>query len=422
MLSSFVRRGICPNFIKVNSVFTCAYPAPDSCWGREDNKYPRGQSYDPAGSYRQPRVPKVGHPGRYQYISMELVNGGDAEEFIKHQQGERLQSNVARSMLFQIAFSLFAAADKFSVKHYDVKLLNIFVQKLNCSNTEGAVLRYGLGSHVFALRMPRDSAVIAKLADFGTANVDPCSSGQPIGIAHFTTLENTPPDFFILGDDAQQGHEHDSFGLGLCMLHLFTGYRPYEEIMESVSCPPSLQKRLSDIWEDESQAGFSIMNSIIFDGVDQDDDGNLLGEPDRTFYDTLYRYLVLFGIPDVTFNQKSHSKVWKAINDSLVAAGKKTTKARPNDKTQFSRDCKKFSIRKGNNKYIARARDALAATDGGLELLFHLCSFDPSKRATPLQVLNSTFMADLRESYQDDHGDADIYSYMSFATTGSSVV
>lgn len=374
---------------------------------------------------RQPKTPKNPEPGRHQYIRMELVNEGDAEELIKRQSDELLPTDVSRAILFQIAFALYVAADKFSVKHYDIKLLNIFIQR---ADTDGnLVMRYGLGSHVFALRMPSSHAFIAKLADFGTANINPASNGLPVAIAHFTTLENTPPDFMILGDDATQGHEHDSFGLGLSMLQLFTGSKPYEEILEDVACPPNLKKRLRGVWENESIDGYSVIRSVIFDGVDKDEDGHIIeGDPDETFYDTLYRFLVLFGIPDVQFQQKTCPRVWKAIFDSLEPAkatrargGKPVRKKSGSDVTQYSRDCKKYSIRSGNNIYIARARHCLTSINGGLDLLLRLCAFDPKTRATAMDVLNSAFMEDLRE-HQPGAAPYDastmVLSYMSFAT------
>jgi hypothetical protein len=254
---------------------------------------------------------------------MELVKEGDAEEAIKRQCKEVFDPATAQCILFQIAFALHSAADKFSIKHYDVKLLNIFLQKIGKKGD--MVLRYGLGSHVFSLRMPSHHAFLAKLADYGTANIGSGSNGQPVTKAHFTTIENTPPDFMILGDEAKQGHEHDSFGLGLCMLHLFTGHRPYEEIMEEVKCPPNLKKKLRSIWENENVPEYTVIRSVIFDGVDKDDDGHILeGDPDETFYHTLYRFLVLFGIPKVQFQQNRCPKVWKAITESLQPSSSST--------------------------------------------------------------------------------------------------
>jgi serine/threonine protein kinase len=423
VLSSLVRRGICPNFIVIRGIFTAAFPPPEDCWGSDDDKCPNGEvvtyPIDP------PTEPDVLEPGRFQYIRMELVNEGDAEELIKRQPDEVFPRGVARSILFQIAFALYAAADKFSVKHYDVKLLNIFIQRVDVVGD--FILRYGLGSHVFALKMPRTHAFVAKLADFGTSNMCPDTNGLPVAIAHFTTLENTPFDFMVLGDDATQGHEHDSFGVGLCMLQLFTGSRPYEEILADVVCPPNLKRRLKDIWENECIDGYSVIRSIIFDGVDWDEEGNVVeGEPDQTFYHTLYRFLVLFGIPKIRFQEKTSPRVWKAISDTLEPSklprgqkGKPVRKRSGTDITQFCRDCKKFSIRSGNHPLIARAREALTAMEGGLDLLFSLCDLNPDTRATAMDVLNSTFMESLREdadncSPPDDS--ATTYSFLSFAT------
>lgn len=425
MLSSLVRRGICPNFVAMRGVFTCAHSPSDSLWGCEGKTCPKGIKYCESKAQRPPKTPKNPKPGRFQFIRMELINEGDAEMLIKRQPDELLPTHVARSLLFQIAFSLYAAADKFSVKHYDVKLLNIFIQR---ADTHGdLVMRYGFGSHVFALRMPSSHAFIAKLADFGTADVMPTSNGLPVAISHFTTLENTPPDYMILGDDASQGHGHDSFGLGLGMLQLFTGSKPYEEILQDVACPPNLMKRLRNVWEDENVDGYSVIRSVIFDGVDKDEYGRVTeGEADDTFYDTLYRFVVLFGIPEVQFQQKTCPRVWKAILDSLepskpslARGGKPVRKKSGSDVTQYNRDCKKYSIRGGNNFFIARARRALMSIRGGMDLLLGLCAFDPKSRATAMDVLNSTFMEELREepgwvaTYDDS---TTVCSYTSFST------
>ena len=352
---------------------------------------------------------------------MELCGEGDAEEYMKRLPNEAVEPNIAQSVIFQISYALHAAADRFSVKHYDIKLLNIFIQR--CGNSMGsAILRYGLGSHVFALSMPPEQAVVAKLADYGTANTAVESTGQPVTIAQFTTLENTPPDFMILGDQAKQGHSHDCFGLGLCMLHLFTGHAPYEEIMEDVKCPSGLKKRLRKVWENESVKGYDVIRSVVLSDVYKDEAGNIIeGDPDDTLYDTLYRFLVLFGIP-APFEQKKCPKVWKAIFDSLQPSnsrsGKPVRMKQGSEVTRYSRDCRKFSLRTGNNKYISSARRKLQQTNGGLDLLFGLCSFDPKTRISALEVLNSTFMMNLREPLEGSTYKAEdtVFSYTALST------
>jgi serine/threonine protein kinase len=428
MVSSLVRRGVCPNFVAMHRVFTCAYAPSETHWGDESNKFPNGISYDMNQSLCTPKKPKNCMPGRYQFIQMELVNEGDAEGLIKRQRNELLPFDIACSILFQVSYALFVASEKFSIKHYDVKLLNVFIQN---THSEGdLILRYGLGSHVFALRMPSNATYIAKLADFGTSNMVPSTNGLPITISHFTTLENTPPEYLILGDNAKQGHSHDNFGLGLVMLHLFTGSRPYEEILEDVTCPPNLKDRLQKIWENERISGYSVIRSVIFDGVDVDEYGNVDGVPDSTLYDTLYRYLVLFGIPKQKFQEKYGRLVWNAITDTLqgtTSSMKKHTTSKQSgrkksntDITTYKRDCKKYSIRTGTNMYIARARHALDRVDGGLDLLFRLCNFDPAIRASAMDVLNSSFMVILREQpnrmRHEYDSSADVRSFLSFST------
>jgi serine/threonine protein kinase len=228
----------------------------------------------------------------------------------------------------------------------------------------------------------------------------------------------------ILGDEACQGHGHDAWGLGLCMLHLFTGHAPYEEILEDIKCPAGLKKKLRQIWENENVAGYDVIRSVVLSDVYKDDSGNIIeGEPDETLYDTLYRCLVLFGIPSDKFQQKKCPKVWQAISESLESTptskgSRAIRKKHGSNASQFHRDSKKFSIRSGNNEYISRARKQLDAMDGGMDLLFHLCSFDPDKRASAMDVLNSSFMEELREpSSGAAYGvDDTVYSYTAFST------
>lgn len=426
MLSSLVRRGVCPNFVVTRGIFSCPYKPPADYWGSANNKRPKGDSYSSPKVKRKPKEPK--EQGRFQYIRMELCDGGDAEEFLKDQSDEALLPEQARNVLFQITFALHAGADRFSLKHYDVKLLNVFVQRMNSERSGDVVMRYGLGEHMFALRSPRDQAIVAKLADYGTANVDSGTNGQQVTIAQFTTLENTPSDFLIMGNQACQGHGHDCFGLGLCMLHLFTGHAPYEEILEEVKCPNNLKNKLRHIWECEDEDDFSIIRSVILSDVDKDEEGHIIeGEPDEVLYDTFYRFLVLVGVPDLSLLLRN-SKVWVAVREALEGihdarvGGKgkfgKGNKRKTNDVNRYTRDRRKYSLSHGKNKYIARARVALESMDGGMDLLYSLLSFDPQTRSTALDVLNSLFMAPLRESSGGERysEEDEVYSYKAFST------
>jgi hypothetical protein len=409
LLSSVARRNICPNFIITRGVFTCAHEPPASQWGYKENAAPRGTIYDGRGSQLS-LIPEPGLCANYQYIRMELCQHGDMEDFIRKLPGATLSPNVCRNLLFQMAFSLHVASDRFGLKHYDVKLLNFFLQSaldpsIAVDSHPNVVLRYGVGSHVFRLRMDPNNAHIAKLADYGTSVLRSNADGQPVSLGQFTTLENTPPDYLILGNAAEQGIGHDCFGLGLCMLHLFTGHCPYEEILEEVVCPENFKAKLRKIWK---SASHDVIRSVMLydneEGQEVEDD---------TLYNTLYRFLVLFGIPQRRFSSRKHGKVWRAIDATLLPP---KANGCP-DMAVFTLDQERFSLSEGSDERIANARSRLEGMDGAMELLLSLVSFDPNKRATPLDVINSRFMAALIEDDAVIDCESDIIkSYTAYQT------
>ena len=416
LLSSLVRRNICPNFVLTRGVFTCPFEPPASLWGEESNKKPRGGSYNPDERFRKPRQPGDKYRGKYQYIRMELCKYGDAEEFLADEPDQCINPFEARTLLFQMAFSLHVASDKYGLKHYDIKLLNFFLQDAHnnvpdiCALSQKhpyTTLRYGLGDHVFCLRMPTNRTILAKLADYGTATFGMSQDHLTgVTIGQFTTIENTPPEQLILGDAALQGHGHDNFGLGLSMLHLFTGHCPYEEIMSEVFCPPTLRDKLSAIWENDHACAsassqlhgadftYSVLRSLIVGDIDVES-----GEAYDVPYHTLYRFLVLFGIPDNKFGCTTNkngvaggsSKVWDAILSSLNPfdtaddvqnreknmfsrttrrSARNTVKSRcaklepRSDAIQFQKDCCEYSLAFGQNGLIASAREKLEVRIG----------------------------------------------------------
>lgn len=389
LLSSVARRNICPNFVITRGVFTCLHEPPALEWGHKENVAPRGTVYNGQG-LNSSLIPDPGPSANYQYIRMELCQHGDMEEFIRNVPNATLSPSVCRNLLFQMAFSLHVASDRFGLKHYDVKLLNFFLQSaldpsIAVDNHPNVVLRYGVGSHVFRLRMDPNNAHIAKLADYGTSVLRSSADGQPVSLGQFTTLENTPPDYLILGNAAEQGIGHDCFGLGLCMLHLFTGHGPYEEILEEVVCPANFKGRLSKIWKSSSH---DVIRSVM---LYDDEDGQEV--EDDTLYNTLYRFLVLFGVPQRRFSSRKHGKVWRAIDATLLPP---KANGCP-DMAVFRRDVERFSLSRGSDERIANARSRLEEMDGAMDLLLSLVSFDPKKRSTPLDVINSRFMAALIE-------------------------
>ena len=165
---------------------------------------------------------------------------------------------------------------------------------------------FGFGAHEFALRYAdRSAAPLVKMADYGTADLASATAGRPVTVAMFTTLENTPIDLLLLGSGATQGYAIDTFQLGLCMLHLFTGGAPYEELLEEACCPPLLRAALEEAWgcddnHDEEEEGEGEGEGaegggggcfrVVRDVLEDDEDGALPG--------ALYRFCVLFGLPD----------------------------------------------------------------------------------------------------------------------------
>ena len=375
---------------------------------------------------------------------MELCEFGDIEGFIRNEPKNVIHPEEARIFLFQMAFSLHVAGDKFGLKHYDVKLLNFLLQSANKDEVDilsnpYTALRYGFGEHIFYLRMQTSRAFIVKLADYGTSNMNTKFDGQPITLAQFTTLENSPPEFLLFGDSATQGYGHDCFALGLCMVHLFTGHVPYEEILEEVLCPPLLLKKMRKIWESIEPCGYEVIKSVILADVYFDEDGNVEGSSDEILYHTLYRYLVLFGIPKELHKGRDLGSVWRVITTTLTSKRVGFSISR-----QYRKDQEKFSFFLGNDPRIVKARENLAVSslfllklkmsvsltfyvlpfrsqkslNGGIELLKGLTSFDPNKRWNPLDVINSAFMEPLRETSIDyQHQKADIvHSFMEYKT------
>ncbi|CAM9880328.1 unnamed protein product, partial [Laminaria digitata] len=448
LASSLVQRGICPNFVQTFGLFRSASPLPAKVFGTAEEKYPCGRS--PGMVRTQPRVSippgslvSQGRLGRskhacadsnylrYQYIGMELCEHGDAEVFIKSQRDRLLPPEEARGFLFQMAFALYAGRSELSLRHFDVKLLNFFVGDASRAlggagggrgEGDGVTLRYGLGQEVVELCLPRDRAFLVKLADFGTADVDPLTVGTAVEYGHFTTLENTPIEQLCCGRDARQGYASDTFALALATLHLFTGEAPYEEIMEEVECPDDLYNALVTVWDNHPR--YDDVCDIIVDAVDDDEEEEEGGggeeegvdddRQDATLLHTFYRYMVLFGVPESAVLEEAFGRdnpVWKAVGSLL---GRKTSKGGRGGTSgkerrapgaaaaskrfcrQFERDRSRFSLDRGTNKYIKRARVGLEALPGASELVKSMASFVPDSRPTMLEVMRSEVFEPLR--------------------------
>ncbi|CAM9702314.1 unnamed protein product [Chrysoparadoxa australica] len=398
ILSSFlVRRRICPNYVDTFGLFGSASPAPPALWGTAQNKKPQG-NMPPAslvegnikgamaskkskkrGGGKSKRSPNE-DAGRYQYIGMELCAYGDMEEFIKEQEGKVIPVDEARQMMFQMMFSVYAGRRAYHMRHYDLKLLNFLVTDARSSlnlprngskESNGVLLRYGLGSVIFEFH----ERYLVKLADFGTADVSPLTLGEPIGIEHFTTLENTPMEQLLWGAEAQQDYAKDTYSLGLAILHLFTGQVPYEELLEDVVCPADLRSSLALAWSDDPQ--YEMIVDVILSCSTAEEDGgqgedeeeiDQYGE-DPTLYNTFYRYLVLFGLPPrkaqppCRQGASASRPKSKQVSQSTNAVWRKVypllEKKRGAVSTLFDHHRAEYSLEYGTHPAIARARNAL---------------------------------------------------------------
>ena len=260
---------------------------------------------------------------------------------------------TVRSFLFQMCFAMYCCRDQLALRHFDIKLLNFMATHgstllppevaasgvrragspfdslcaLERSNTVD--MRVGIGHQVYCLPMLLQGKELVKLADFGTSVVGLGGLGDPISMQQFTTLENVPPEFLLLGSGARQGFSADTFPMGLCFLHLLTGYEPYEILMQDVYCPPYLIHKLSALWSpDDIEDPFYVIkeavDTSVFDGSDDGGDdaaaAHSAGYEGALLAHTLYRYLVLFGAlrtDDVDID----SPVWAEVRHSLAGDG-----------------------------------------------------------------------------------------------------
>lgn len=319
LAAGLVRNRVCPNLVETYGVLRSAYdPNHAGMWACDDESFLLRRT---GGRRRAPQEAGQGAGGGgagrdFQLIRMELCRHGDLEGFLRRQPDGLVPADVALQLTFQMCFSLYAVRASLAMRHYDVKLLNFLVtdfqppaatQTAQHQPPAGPVVRYGLGRHVYRMRMRQPWNLCVKLADFGTADVCEASLGGHIGMERFTTLENTPPEFLVEGDKVQLHYSADTFPLGLAVLHLFTGAMPYEEWMADVTCPPELRAALAKVWQGHDD--FTTLASLI-DALDEEEDEAAV------LYHTFYRYLVLLGLPDE--QDREPGPVWKATT-ALIA-------------------------------------------------------------------------------------------------------
>jgi hypothetical protein len=383
LCSSLVSLNICPNLVQVFSCFRSDYSIPDRLW--------RNASFSSASNGKNNLImPKKNEitKGCYQYIRMEFCKGGDLEEVVRSQ--HQLNLATVKSMFFQMAFALYTTREQLSLRHYDIKLLNFFVSTGSAvltddnrtqyeSNIDSIVnLHIGFGAHKYILPLKSNELDLVKLADYGTSSIGSGCIGDQITVQQFTTLENTPPEFLILGSAARQSFSADTFCLGLSFFHLLTGYEPYEELLKDVVCPSYLIDLIRPYWQtDVIDSPHYIIQELI-ESIDNNGDVDASA---KVLYDTLYRYIVLFGMPSDMNPSWNDNPIWQAIKTSLIdSKGNKKIKHKE-CLSKYQIDTQLWSLQTGNHRIIVSVRDRLQSLgeDAG-KVLLAMVHLDPGRR------------------------------------------
>eukprot|EP00501_MAST-03F_sp_TOSAG23-6_P001683 GSMAST32.ASY1.ANO1.1754.1 assembled CDS len=225
LLSELVDNEICPHFVELYQIFQFAYDAPKHCWGSRKCRTPLGmecpyssdsidQNNTMIHEMKIPEPPSSDSHRAWQFLRMELCDGQDLEEYLRQDPSHQIQASQLPGIFLQMVSSLYVSRIRFGMCHYDIKLLNFLLK------SEAAVQRDRRNPTPNPNNQNKTSVIsYLKLADYGTVDMSEENSGKPI-----THVQNTPPDFLIIGDYAAQGFAADTWGLGLCLVHLLTGH------------------------------------------------------------------------------------------------------------------------------------------------------------------------------------------------------
>ncbi|KAJ1624843.1 kinase-like domain-containing protein [Pavlovales sp. CCMP2436] len=392
--SLLVSERFCPHFVSLLGTFLLGFALPADGWDRPapvpDAPAPGAKAADEGDAEVEvARGRKQTRPRRrtaeaceapeavervMQVVHMELCSG-DLEALTA---GTVLPLPDVLAYALQMCVALFVAQRTLGMVHHDLKLLNFFARApreapAGVEPGEAAVrFTYVLpaadpppaaGAAGVELSVELDAArpTLCLLSDFGTVDFGGEGLGAPICAHHFTTFENTPPDYLLLGARATQGPKSDSWTLGLAMLHLCTGHAPYEELLAGLRCPASLRAALNDAWASGREL------AVVRKALARDEDGVLA--------DTLYRYWVTLGPPAAT-EWLHASRAYLALSAWSRAHA-----------AELGRDGAAFTLASGTAFATARARMAEA---GGLhELVRGLLEWDPARRLTPEDALRA---------------------------------
>ena len=472
--SSIAGLNVCPNLVHVYSLFRSECPVPDGLWRNTTSPPPpplpltlsdNGRDLGILGGLDDPDMgPGLSlledqqflsknvlmgvkkqqlDLGVYQYIRQEFCSGGDLEEHVRS--NGSLPAPTIRIMLFQMCFALYSCREQLSLRHFDIKLLNFLCtsassllppdiavfearrvhspfESFRDPNENILEMRVGFGHNIYCLPLLTGAKDLVKLGDFGTSAVGASGLGEPINLQQFTTLENVPPEYLLLGSVARQAFSADTFPLGLSFLHLLTGHEPYEVLLSDVVCPSYLIHHLRALWtpgdiEDQYYVIEEVVNTCV---MDDDEAEASQGYNGAVLCHTLYRYFVMFGAPDEFISCNGDSPVWERCREALGLGfgddethghtqgygkekrGRKPAAAskgqRDACRAQFQKDHALWSWKHGSHPIMRRLREKLEGMgkDGKAgRLLEKMTHFDPSRRCTMFDALCSPVFAPL---------------------------
>ena len=209
-------------------------------------------------------------------------------------------------------------------------------------------------------------------------------------------MENSPPEYLLIGSAARQAFSADTFCLGLSYLHLLTGHAPYEELLADVKCPEYLKNQLESLWETQDQSSDYYVIHEVVDSLDDSEEVDIdaIDSCKNVLYHTIYRYMVLLHGCEFFSHEKSDTKsqfstspVWNVLVDALALDGddsKPVSKRSPRRaacRNQYIKDYELWSIKSGNHVIMTKTRQRLATLGEEAErVLFAMLHFDPSKR------------------------------------------
>lgn len=171
-------------------------------------------------------------------------------------------------------------------------------------------------------------------------------------------------------------------------------------------CPDYFVNKLEKIWSD-TNSNYDIIARVIASLADDDSEddlrmGSQSDNPRYTLYHTLYRYLVLFGLPEKEdmLDAFPDNPVVRLLYRTFTVPTKKRNdserEARVACVNQLNADQARYSLGRGTCPAMARARQVMHQLPGAEELLRGMCSFDPSKRISMHSALQSRFFDKLQ--------------------------